>query len=111
MDGDTLCFRRAFFGVARAPLDQIERLQVLSYRQTVQQLNIVLKVEAVRDPRVSSCRRARRFPDLLKLRGQLVISVHDHYAVPVEEIAQQLSALSNAPFVLRELRIFRRSGS
>ncbi len=111
MDGDTLCFLRAFFGVARAPLDQIERLQVLSYRQSVQLLNIVLKVEAMRDPRVSGCRRAWPFPDLLKLRGRLVISVYDFYAAPLDDIAQQLSILSGAPIVRKEMRIFRRSAS
>ena len=42
-DGDTLCFRRAFIGVARTPLDQIERLQLLLYRQRIQHLHIVLK--------------------------------------------------------------------
>ncbi len=91
MDGDTLCLRRAFFGVARAPLDQIERLQVLSYRQAVQQLHIVLKVEAMRDPRVTGCHRAWPLIDLSKLRGRLVISLFDYYAVGLEEIVQRLA--------------------
>ena len=110
-DGDTLCFRRAFFGVARTPLDQIERLQLLLYRQRIQHLHIVLKGEAMRDPRVSGCRRAWSFPDILKLRGRLVISVFDFYAAPLDEIAQQLSVWSGAPIIRKELRIFRRSGS
>ncbi|MCH8164326.1 MAG: hypothetical protein IH889_01835 [Planctomycetes bacterium] len=110
-DGDTLCFRRAFFGVARAPLDQIERLQLLLYRQRIQHLHIVLKREALRDPRVTGCHRARPLIDLSRLRGRLVISLFAYYAVPLEEIAQQLSVLSKAPIVRKEMRIFRRSGS